>query len=173
MKLLRFIPVLLLSCAVPDKIETYNIAVVEKYIKAVEKKDFNTLDSLTHERFYIVGPSLGDTLVKRVWLEEWKLNTKNIIEKVDFTGSTISQLNIPSRTEMGDWIGEWSVVNVQYKNLAEPVKLFANSNFLVVDGKVAKVLVFYNAADVTNQLGYIYSKQVTEELDSLNSIKMD
>lgn len=155
------------ACDVPEKMESSNILVVESFIKALENKDLSSLDSLTHERFYIVGPSVGDTIYKKDWLEEWQISRKNIVESVDFKGSTISQLQIPSRTEMGDWIGEWSVVEIKYFNVDEPVQLFANTNYLVVDGKLAKGLAFYNAADINNQLGYIYSKSIKIELDSL------
>ena len=169
----HFIPVfvlgfLLIQCQPAPRLESSNISIVEKYISAVENQDFMLMDSLTREDFFVVGPSVTDTANKNQIIRRWKRNSKEEIDSIRFRGSTLSQLTIPSKTEIGDWIGEWSLVHIYYKDISEPIKLFANTNYLVVDGKLARGLVFYNKTDILDQMSYIYTKEMIEEVgDSL------
>ncbi len=162
---------LLLQCQPASQFESSNISIARKYIEAIEKQDYDLLDSLTRDDFYVVGPSIEDTASKEQIIRKWKRNANKEIDSIRFRGSRISHLTIPSKTEFGDWIGEWSVVFVYYKGLKEPVRLFANTNYLIVDGKLVKGLSFYNEADLLGQKSYIYTKEMIQALaDSLEAV---
>ncbi|MGL1885245.1 MAG: nuclear transport factor 2 family protein [Reichenbachiella sp.] len=156
--LLLILSLFFYQCKTTKTLERNHVEVVEAYIAAIENKDFDTMDSLTTDQFYSVGPSLGDTIQKDEMLRNWRVNSKTTIEQINFRESRVSLLAMPSRSEYGDWVGEWSIAKIKYKNGNDPVKLFINSNYLVVGGKISRALILYNQADMYNQLGYRFSK---------------
>ncbi|MBU2913987.1 nuclear transport factor 2 family protein [Reichenbachiella agariperforans] len=149
-----------ISCG-PNKIRNTNIDTVSSYVQALEDMDYDAMDSLLHADFYMVGPSVGDTVYKDQLLANWKANTGKTIESIRFRHQQISGVAIPSQVKYGDWISEWSLAQIEFKNFdGPPVTLLMSVSYLVVGNQIAKGIMIYDEGDMYNQLGYIFADPV-------------
>ena len=153
--IIPFLLVLLLSaCSDSDKQAIVNIAIVEEYVKAVETKDYSTMELLLAENYMGYGPSFNDSTDRTAALESWKYNTEFLYESISYKRSQIAAVRIESGPNKGDWVANWAELQVEYLDGTGPVTIWANSNYRIENDKIVKSYTFYNEADVLNQLGY-------------------
>jgi ketosteroid isomerase-like protein len=132
-----------------------NIAVVKQYVKAVENLDYMAMEDLLADSYQGYGPSVSDTISKIPAVENWKMNVENLYEEIVYTRSQFAGVTIAEGPNQGDWVANWAELKISYKD-GGSVTTWANSNYLVENGKIVKSLTFYNEADVMEQLGYVF-----------------
>ena len=133
-----------------------NISIVEKYVKSVENLDYTNMESLLADNYQGYGPSAGDSIGKIAALENWKNNVENLYKKIEHTRSQFAGVTIKDGPNKGDWVAHWAELTIEYKDGKGPVKIWANSNYVVENGKIVKSIAFYNEADVLRQRGYVF-----------------
>ncbi|NPA35510.1 MAG: hypothetical protein GXO47_01555 [Chlorobi bacterium] len=152
-------PILFLSaCNTSDITAKKNIALVEKYITAVENMNYDIMDSLLADNYTGYGPSYGDSIDKQQALVNWKFNVENLYESINYNKSRNVAVVIPDGPNKGEWISNWGELHIVYKNNIGEVTLWANTTYLIKNGKIVKSYTFYNEADALRQLGYIFVK---------------
>ena len=133
-----------------------NISIVEKYVKSVEALDYKTMEALLADDYQGYGPSVGDTIGKVAALENWKNHIETLYDNIKYTRSQYAGVTIHAGENKGDWVANWAELTIDYQEGNGSVKIWANSNYLVENGKIVKSLTFYNEADVLRQLGYVF-----------------
>jgi hypothetical protein len=151
--LLAGLGMILFSCAPKTENNEAHLAVVQNYVKAVESLDYNAMSEYLDDNYLGMGPSFGDSINKAQAVESWKNNAENLYKKIEHTKSRFAFVNIPDGNAQGDWIASWSELKITYKN-EQTIMIWANSNYLVNNGKIVRSLTFYNEADAFRQLGY-------------------
>lgn len=136
-----------------DKRQTENIELVKKYVHAVENLDFEGMGNMLDADYVGVGPSYGDSIGKDDAVANWKWNVENLYNKIHYNRSRFASVTIPDGDSQGDWVANWAELEIEFKD-GESVIIWANSNYLVENGKIKKSLTFYNEADVMRQLGF-------------------
>lgn len=136
-----------------DKANGNNIELVNKYIKAVEELDFEGMGQYLDENYMGLGPSYGDTIYKADAVANWKENVTNLYKKISYTKSKTAAVYIEGGVNEGNWVGNWAELAIEYQNGGK-VNIWANTNYLIENGKIIKSVTFYNEADALRQLGY-------------------
>ncbi len=136
-----------------DKKNADNIELVNKYIKAVEEMDFDAMGEYLDDNYMGLGPSYGDTIYKQQAVENWKENVTNLYKKIHYNRSKSAAVVIPDGPNKGNWVGNWAELSIEYQTGAS-VTIWANTDYLVENGKIIRSLTFYNEADALRQLGY-------------------
>lgn len=153
--LLATISICLIACSTSaDKTSSDNIDVVKNYIKAVESMDSGAIDKYLDNNYLGMGPSFGDSIGKKEAVENWNYNTANLYEKIHYNRSRFADVIIREGENKGDWVANWAELQVVYKSASQPVTIWANTNYLIKNGKILKSISFYNEADAFRQLGY-------------------
>lgn len=137
-----------------DKKESGSIDLVKNYVKAVENLDFNAMDLFLDDNYLGMGPSYADSIGKEEAIANWKWSVENLYENIRYNRSRYANVIIPDGDNIGEWVANWSDLTITYKNGLDSVKIIANTNYLVKDGKIIRSLTFYNEADVLRQLAY-------------------
>ena len=132
---------------------TQNVALVEKYVQAVENKDYETMSSCLADDYLGVGPSYGDTVTKAQASENWKYNVENLYDKIKYNKSKVVPVSIPDGPNKGEWVSNWSELTISYKN-GKSVTIWANTSYLIENDKIIRSFTLYNEADVLRQLGF-------------------
>ena len=132
-----------------------NIAVVKQYVAAVENLDYVAMEDLLADNYQGYGPSVGDTIGKIAAVENWKKNVEDLYEKIEYTRSQFAGVTITEGPNQGDWVANWAELKIVYKD-GSNATTWANSNYLVENGRIVKSLTFYNEADILEQLGYVF-----------------
>lgn len=133
-----------------------NIALVEKYIQAVEDLDHDAMENLLDDNYLGLGPSYGDSIGKAQAVINWKENVDNLYEKIDYTRSRNAAVVISSGENQGDWVTNWAELHITYKDDRGTVIIWANSIYQIENDKIVKSYTFYNEADALEQLGYVF-----------------
>ena len=152
--LLAGMSICLIACiSTTEKRQGENIELVKSYIKSVEDMDFEGMGKFLDENYLGMGPSYGDSIRKNEAVENWKWNVTNLYEKIHYNRSKFVSVTIPEGDNKGEWVANWAELNIVYKN-GGSVTLWANTNYMIENGKIAKSITFYNEADALRQLGY-------------------
>jgi hypothetical protein len=61
---------------------------------------------------------------------------------------------MPEGDIKGDWVANWAELNIEYKD-GKKVTIWANTNYKIENGKIARSLTLYNEGDALRQLGYV------------------
>ena len=154
----------LMGCASnTDKQHAANIDLVNQYIKSVEDLDFNSMSTYLDDNYVGMGPSKADTINKADAIESWKTNVTNLYEKIHYNRSKTVSVTIPDGPNKGDWVVNWAELNIIYKDNKGEVTIWANTNYLIENGKIIRSFTVYNEADALRQLGYkIVAPMATE-----------
>jgi len=144
------------ACAPKNNTEK-NIALVEKYVKAVENMDYNTMEALLDDDYYGYGPSYNDSIGKKDAVNAWKYNIENIYKSIKYNKSKNVAVTITEGSNKGEWVSNWGELHIVYRS-GEEVNLWANTIYQIANGKIIKSVTFYNEADALRQLGYIFVK---------------
>lgn len=145
----------LVNCSNDSK-KIENISLVEKYIEAVEKLDYETMESMLADDYLGLGPSYGDSIGKEEALAMWKHNVETLYASVDYNRSRNLAVIVPDGENKGEWVANWAELSIVYKEDNKKVMIWTNTNYLIENGKIKKSLTFYNEADVLEQLGYVF-----------------
>ncbi len=135
-----------------------NVALIEKYIQAVEKMDYTAMADLLDNNYIGYGPSYGDSITKAEAVENWKYNVENLYKSIHYDRSRNVAVTVPDGPNKGEWVSNWGQVDIVYKNGRGEVILWANSIYQIEHGKIIKSYTFYNEADALRQMGYIFCK---------------
>jgi len=136
-----------------DKKESENLAIAKRYMEAVENKNAATMDSLLADNYKGYGPSVGDSTNKEDALKNWNYNAANLYESIQYTRSQNLAVTVKEGDAAGDWVSNWALLTIKYKDGRGPVQVWVNAVYKIEDGKIARSRTFYNEADVTRQLG--------------------
>ena len=137
-----------------EKNRMENIDLVKSYVKSVENMDFEAMGKFLDDNYLGLGPSYGDSISKNEAIESWKSNVTNLYGKIHYNRSRFASVTIPEGDNKGEWVSNWAELKIVYKDGMDSVTIWANSNYLIENGKIARSITFYNEADVLRQLGY-------------------
>ena len=144
----------LVSCSVNNNSKN-DIATVEKYVKAVESKDFDAMESLLDDHYIGLGPSFTDSIGKEQALFNWKYNVENLYESIKYKRAFAAPVHIEEGYNKGDWVSGWAELHITYKS-GDSVLIWANTAYKIENDKIVKSFTFYNEADALEQLGYVF-----------------
>jgi len=139
-----------------DKKHSENMELVKSYIHAVETLDFDSMDTFLDDNYLGLGPSYGDSIGKAEAIENWEWAVTNLYEKIHYNRLQLASVTIKDGDAKGDWVASWAELNIVYKDGVGDVTIWANSNYLIENGKIVRSLTFYNEADALQQLGYLF-----------------
>jgi hypothetical protein len=148
------------SCSAPsDKIKTENLALAKKFLHAVENKDAVTMDSLLADNYKGFGPSYGDSTNKEEAIKNFKYNSDNLYESIQYSRFQNIAVTVKEGEEAlpGDWVSNWAEIAIKYKDGRGPVHVWVNAAYKIENGKIVLSRTFYNEADVLRQLGYKFT----------------
>lgn len=138
-----------------DKKQKENIELVKNYIQAVESLDFESMGNYLDTNYLGLGPSFGDSIGKMEAIANWQWNVENLYEKIKYNRSRFASVTIPDGDGKGDWVANWAELEIVYKDSIGSATIWANTNYLIENGKIIRSITFYNEADVLRQLGYV------------------
>jgi hypothetical protein len=148
------IPGLLACTSATDKQQQANVDLVKNYVKAVEDMDFAAMETYLGDDYLGMGPSYGDTIRKKEAVENWKNNVAYLYESIHYSRSRFAAVSIPDGDNSGEWVANWAELTIVYKDGRGSATIWANTDYMVENGKIVRSLTFYNEADVLRQLGY-------------------
>jgi limonene-1,2-epoxide hydrolase len=140
-----------------EKIEKENIAVIEKYIQAVQSKDTQTMSDLLADNYVGYGPSFSDSTNKEQAIASWKDVAENLYDKIEYTRTVNIAAKVTDGRHPGNFVSDWASLKITYKDGRGPVYLNMNAIYRIENGKITLSRTFYNEADVLRQLGYDYT----------------
>lgn len=147
--------IILGSCSsIEDKSEK-NIAVIERYVQAVENLDFEIMGEMLDDSYLGIGPSYGDSIDKAGAIVNWKFNVENLYKSINYSKSKSIAITIESGENKGEWVSNWAELTIVYKS-DEVVTILANTIYQLNNEKIVKSFTFYNEADVLEQLGMVF-----------------
>lgn len=147
---------IMVGCSNSNENAENNIALIEKYIQAVEDLDFTAMETVLSDDYVGLGPSINDSIGKRDAVDNWKQNVENLYESISYNRSRVLAITITSGDNQGDWISNWAELNIVYKADKKSVTIWANTTYQIENNKIVKSYTFYNEADVLEQLGYVF-----------------
>jgi hypothetical protein len=103
-----------------------------------------------------VGPSHNDSTNKTQAIENWKYNVENVYQSIKYTNSRTIAISYADGINKGEWVLNWAELEINFKDYDNSALVFANSVYLIENGKIKKSLTFYNEADVLEQLGFVF-----------------
>jgi hypothetical protein len=146
----------MIACSSIDKKAESNIALIEKYVKAVENNDTAKMESLIDDNYWGFGPSMGDSINKVGAIANWKNNVENLYESITYNKSKNISVNIQDGLNKGEWVSNWAELEIVYKKDNKTVSVWVNTIYQIKNNKIIKSYSFYNEADVLEQLGYVF-----------------
>ena len=155
--LLTAISISLFSCtSSTDHKEKENLAIVRSYKDALETNNVAMIDSLLASNYKGYGPSVSDSVNKEGAIENWKYNSANLYESLQFSRLQNFAKTVEENedAEAGDWVSSWAFLTIKYKDGRGPVSVWVNAEYKIENGKIAKSITFYDEADVLRQLNY-------------------
>jgi hypothetical protein len=153
--LLSVLSVCMFACtSSTEKKDAENMELIAKYIQAVENMDFDGMGNFLDEKYMGLGPSYGDTIYKPQAVANWKDNVTNLYEKIHYNRSFLAPVSIKEGPNKGEWVVDWAELHINYKNGGGEATIWANTSYLVENGKILKSITLYNEADALRQLGY-------------------
>ena len=133
-----------------------NIEIVKSYVTAVENLDFESMGNYLDVNYLGMGPSFGDSIGKMEAVENWKWCVANLYESIKYDRSRFAAVTIPDGDNKGEWVSNWAEMTIVYKDDIGEVTVWANTNYLIENGKIKRSLTFYNEADVIAAVGFYH-----------------
>lgn len=159
MKKLFFILVIIVvaaSCSVQNDKSEANLALVEKYVDAVENLDYSFMETALDDNYMGYGPSHTDSIGKELAIANWKNNIENLYKSVTYNKSRNLANFISEGPNAGEWVSNWAELIIVFKEDEKKVTIWANTIYKIENNKIVKSYTFYNEADVLEQLGYVF-----------------
>lgn len=145
-----------INCTDHKKKAAENLALIEKYVQAVENLDYDIMEAVLDDNYMGFGPSFNDSINKEMTVSNWKINVDNLYESITYRKSRNMAQIIPDGINAGDWVSNWAELSIVYKKDQKKVTLLTNTIYKIENGKIVKSYTFYNEADVLEQLGYVF-----------------
>ena len=145
-----------INCTDHKKKAAENVALIEKYVQAVENLDYDIMEAVLDDNYMGFGPSFNDSINKEMTVSNWKINVDNLYESITYRKSRNMAQIIPDGINAGDWVSNWAELSIVYKKDQKKVTLLTNTIYKIENGKIVKSYTFYNEADVLEQLGYVF-----------------
>jgi hypothetical protein len=137
-----------------EKQKNENIDLVKSYIQAVENLDFQAMGTYLADSYIGLGPSYGDSIGKEDAIVNWNSSVENLYESIHYNRSKFASVTITDGPNKGEWVANWAELTIVYKNNRGSVTIWANTDYLIENGKIVRSLTLYNEADALRQLGY-------------------
>lgn len=137
-----------------DQLAKENIAVIERYIKAVQDKDTQTMSDLLADNYVGYGPSFSDSTNKVQAIANWKDVAENLYDKIEYTRTVNIAATVKDGPHPGNFVSDWASLKITYKDGQGPIFLNVNAIYRIENGKITLSRTFYNEADALRQLGY-------------------
>lgn len=150
------ISIFFIGCCNYHKNTEQNVLLIEKYVNAVETENYNVMSSLLDDNYIGLGPSINDSIGKVEALANWKTNTEELYDKIEYQKSRSVAITITSGDNQGEWVSTWAQVGITYKGDIGSVTIWTNTIYQIKNNKIVKSSTFYNEADVLRQLGYVF-----------------
>jgi len=145
------------ACKPNDNQELENIALVEKYQKALKNHDVETMKEVLADNYVGYGPSAGDSTNKADAILNWDYNMQNLFEILEFKRiENIAITNSKGKTK-GNWVSSWGKLYVKFRQHGNEATIWSNTIHKIEEGKIVKTIVFHNEADALRQAGYKYT----------------
>jgi hypothetical protein len=161
--LLAILGIVLAGCtSSAEKKERENLAIAQKYMKAVETKNISVIDSLLAGNYMGYGPSIGDSINKEGAISNTKFLMENLYESFEYTRHKEVAVTVKEGEAMGDWVLNWAYLTIKFKDGRGPVHVWVNIVYRIENGKIVHSRTFYNEADVLRQLGYTIEPPQTD-----------
>ncbi len=154
--ILLFAFLLIVGCTNSPENSKQNVELIEKYVQSVENMDFDAMDAVLDDNYKGYGPSINDSINKDQAILNWKFNVENLYKTIKYNKSRNASILVEDGDNQGDWVANWAELEITYKDSGESVTIWANTNYLIKNGKIVKSYSFYNEADVLEQLGYSF-----------------
>ena len=148
--------VFLIGCNISPENTEKNALLIEEYVKAVETENYSLMSSLLDDNYMGYGPSINDSLTKVEALANWRANSDQLYEKINYQESRNIGINITTGKNQGEWVSTWAQLEITYKGERGSVVIWANTIYLIENSKILKSYTFYNEADALKQLGYVF-----------------
>jgi limonene-1,2-epoxide hydrolase len=129
------------------------INVVDQYIKAIEKKDINSITNLLADDYVSYGPGLKTEVSKAQNIADWQKSWEERIVSMKYKRAYNGMIHIDKGKLAGEWVSEWGQVTTLYKD-GKNVKFWFNGLYKVADGKITEAKVVFDNMDILTQLGY-------------------
>ncbi len=144
------------SCATSnndyEKTKQENIAIVEKYIKSVENKDYKTMEDLLSDDYMGYGPGFSDSINKPDAIQNYKNVAENLYEKLSYTRSLNIAAEVKEGPRPGNFVSNWAHLTVTFKDGRGPVNIYANTAYRIEKGKITMTRTIYDELDAIHQL---------------------
>ena len=135
-----------------EKLSKENIALVEKYIQAVQNKDIKTMGEMLSDDYMGYGPAYGDSINKAGAMENFKNVAENLYEKIVYTRSINLAAKITDGPRPGNFVSNWAHLTITYKDGRGPINLYTNTGYRIENGKITMTRTIYDEADAIRQL---------------------
>jgi hypothetical protein len=139
-----------------DKKEKESLAVARKYMEAVETNNLASMDSLLADNYMGYGPSVADSINKTDALANWKYNSEQLYESIQYTRHQNLAVTVKDHEEAepGNWVSIWAYLTIKFRDGRGTANLWVNAAYKIDNGKIVRSRTFYNESDVLQQLGY-------------------
>jgi hypothetical protein len=137
-----------------EKIKQDNVALVEKYISAVQAKDVTTMGDLLSDDYMGYGPGFTDSINKTDAVANFKNVAENLYDKITYARSINLAATLKDGPHPGNYVSNWAHLTITYKDGRGPVNLYANTSYRIENGKITLTRTIYDEADAMRQLGY-------------------
>jgi hypothetical protein len=145
-----------ISCSDMSTNREEDVAIVKKYIDAVESKNYEVMADLLDESYLGLGPSIYDSIGREAALNSWQENIENLYESIEYQRSQTAPIHIAEGENQGDWIANFAQLKITYQGNKKSIIIWANTNYRIEKGKIVKSYTIYNEADALRQLGYVF-----------------
>lgn len=162
-----FIPAILLFIAaacnqpappaapVVDTVGESNKVIVKQYTDAVVKGDTVAMASFLADNFRAYGPGSNDSTNLENHLKIWKKSWREEFASIDFQSAGLIAFNVPADGKYpGDWVADWALISITYKNGNKPFKFWWHGVYRMKDAKIELNRAFYNVNDFFTQQGF-------------------
>jgi hypothetical protein len=137
-----------------EKIRQDNVALVEKYIAAVQAKDVTTMGDLLSDDYMGYGPGFTDSINKIDAVANFKNVAENLYDKITYARSINLAATLKDGPHPGNYVSNWAHLTITYKDGRGPINLYANTSYRIENGKITLTRTIYDEADAMRQLGY-------------------
>ncbi len=142
-----------------DKTKADNIAIVEKYIQAVQNKDLKTMEDLLSDDYMGYGPAFSDSINKADAIANFKNVAENLYDKISYARSLNIAAEVKDGPHPGNFVSNWAHLTISFKDGRGPINLYANTAYRIENGKITMTRTIYDEADAERQLNASTSAQ--------------
>jgi ketosteroid isomerase-like protein len=135
-----------------DKLKQDNVAIVEKYIQAVQNRDVRAMSDLLSDDYTGFGPGFSDSIDKKSAIENFQNLASNLYDKISYTQSLNIAAEVKDGPRPGNYVSNWAHLTITYKDGRGPVNLYANTAYRIENGKITNTRTIYDEADAQRQL---------------------